>query len=189
MHTTRARCTGQLFVLCLLALFFGQVIECRPDGAPIRACGDMVPQHASSPQSSASPYTIKPEKASYSNNFIDELLFYSDLGLRNRKKCGQMEPWRSPFSLLKLVAPKSSKVKYNLTTNNSNFKHLNALCFSCLKKIGFLMMAFDDAGSVSPIGTFNLKDMGQGIDCRNDGTKVSNLPSLIFSFLVLLTLR
>jgi hypothetical protein len=43
--------------------------------------------------------------------------------------------------------------------------------------VGFLMMAFDSNGSDSiPIGTFSsdLKGMGKAIDCRNDGTKVTN---------------
>lgn len=45
------------------------------------------------------------------------------------------------------------------------------------------MMAFDNAGSDSaPIGTFNLKDMGQGIDCRNDGSKVSAPINLVLFF-------
>ncbi len=38
-------------------------------------------------------------------------------------------------------------------------------------------MAFDGTGSdATPIGTFSsdLKGMGKAIDCRNDGTKVTN---------------
>lgn len=42
---------------------------------------------------------------------------------------------------------------------------------------GFFMMAFDGTGSdSSPIGTFSsdLKGKGKAIDCRRDGTKVTN---------------
>lgn len=92
MYSTRS--AGQVFVLCLLAFFIDQVVS-RPDGAPIGACADMVPQHFSSPQSSVSPFTTKAEKVSRIKYFevASTRQKINFVVLRNRMKSGRTGPW------------------------------------------------------------------------------------------------
>ncbi|EFX80443.1 hypothetical protein DAPPUDRAFT_318636 [Daphnia pulex] len=69
------QCARRFFVSCLATLIFAQLAFSKPDGAPIAACEDMVPDHFVMPQESVCPFTSKLAKEEmWSNGTVEVTL-------------------------------------------------------------------------------------------------------------------
>ena len=158
----------QLFALCLIFLVV-EVVS-RPDGAPSSACRSMVPMHSNSPQTSDCPFSANLEKVNF-------YFFTINIIWCNVFNAVQEEMWSNGTLQVTLQPTGGDKFKGRfLDLFQLYYLYTCALYYYLL---GFLMMAFDssDTSHLTPIGTFKIDSdvMGQVIDCRDDGTEVTNL--------------
>ena len=168
---------SKLFLQCFLLVVSVHYGSSRPQGAPLQACGTMIPGHSGSGENSQSPFTTKPTNVSLIITWINFLVLnIFCVSVCHSEMCDCVCAAGGNHVERRFGAHSGRRVREIQRCFNNN---LDSVCLDVIRKFlfsrseGFLVMAFDNSTeSISkPLGTFTADSSSQTIDCSS-GTKV-----------------